>query len=241
MSASLLGYELCESRGYLVNLWSSPLADTELSTPLINESDQRMYSLVGPQRSFNSSPSFSNRENRDQVTSSKSQGKSVTDPGLDRRFLDSPNQKNGSEAAFPPEAQETSSAYCVVQRLLGPCNGRSKTLNQELLHSRQLRLLSIRPSPLSQDRKAQKNQAKPSLFDAKDPGSPRLQALARDQEEFGCDEAEETGKKFKIGPMERSLPSSTNTEKARLLKRKDTVLEQAKGSENGREGNFRTQ
>lgn len=104
------------------------------------ESDQRMYSLVGPQRSFNSSPSFSNRENRDQVTSSKSQGKSITDPGLDRRFLDSPNQKNGSEAAFPPEAQETSSAYCVVQRLLGPCNGRSKTLNQELLHSRQLRL-----------------------------------------------------------------------------------------------------
>lgn len=36
VSAALLGYELCESRGYLVNLWSSPLADTEPSTSLIN-------------------------------------------------------------------------------------------------------------------------------------------------------------------------------------------------------------
>lgn len=95
-----------------------------------------MYSLVGPQRSFNSSPSFCNRENRDQVTSTESRGKSATDPGLHHRLLDSPNQKNGSEVAFPPEAQEISSAYCVVQRLLGPRNGRSEVLNQELLQLR---------------------------------------------------------------------------------------------------------
>lgn len=38
----------------------------------------------------------------------------------------------------------------------------------------------------------------------------------------------------------RFLSNSTNTEKTLLMKRKEIVLE-AKGSENGREGNFRTQ
>lgn len=68
------------------------------------------------------------------------------------------------------------------------------------------------------------------MFDAKAPGSLGLQAWAQDQEEFCCDEAKETwwGEGWKIGAMERFLPSSTNTEKACLVKRNRTVLE-AKG------------
>ena len=46
-------------------------------------------SLEGSQRSFNSSLSFCNREDRDPVTCSKSHSKSVTDPGLHLRPPDS--------------------------------------------------------------------------------------------------------------------------------------------------------
>lgn len=52
------------------------------------------------------------------------------------------------------------------------------------------------------------------------------------------------GKKRKGGWEQRRvrfLPNSTNTEKALLMKMKETVLEEAKGSEHGRKGNFRTQ
>ena len=68
---------------------------------------------------------------------------------------------------------------------------------------------------MSQDRKAQKKQAEPSLFDAKAPGSLGLQAWAQDQEEFCCDEAKETwwGEGWKIGAMRDSCPAAPTLRK----------------------------
>lgn len=94
---------------------------------------------------------------------------------------------------------------------------------------------------MSQNRRAQKNLAEPSLFDAKAPGCSGLQPGHRIRK-FNCNEAEENldqyggCKQWRV----RFLPSSTNTVKALLMKRKEIVLE-AKTQAMEKKGNFRTQ